>query len=76
MEFNIYGTTESADTNPKREWKYLVQVKGLKIAEKTARRLSKFSKWHEIELEGFDDEGQKSHHSYWRKGKIFINMGL
>lgn len=32
--------------------------------------------WHEVELQGFDMEGEKVHHSYYKDGKLQIDMSL
>ena len=76
MKVEIYGTTESADTNPKRTWDLLGEVASLRKAIETAKRVSKMTVWHEVELQGFDKEGEMVHHSYWRDGKLEIDMGL
>jgi len=76
MKVEIYGTTESADINPKRTWEWLGEVASLSKAKEMAKRVSKMKMWHEVELQGFDKEGERAHHSYWRDGKLEIDMGL
>ena len=74
MNIKIYGTVESADTNPKREWEFLDEVSTLSKAKQSAKRISKKKKWYEVELQGFNNENEKIHHSYWRNGKLEIDM--
>lgn len=76
MKVEIYCTTESADTNPRREWDWLGEVHTLTKAKQIAKRVSKMKMWHEVELQGFDEEGERIHHSYWQNGKLEIDMGV
>jgi len=73
--FEIYGASESADTNPKRTWKWLGEVKTLTNAKKTAKRVSKMKMWYEVEIRG-EEDNELIHHSYWQNGKLEINMSI
>lgn len=75
MAFEIYGTSESADVNPKRTWDWLSEVKTLTKAKQTAERVSKMKMWYEVEIRGIED-GELIHHSYWQDGKLEIDMGV
>jgi len=75
-KFEICGTSESADTNPRREWDWLGEAHTLRKAQAIAKRVSKMKMWHEVELQGFDEEGERVYHSYWQNGKLEIDMGL
>ena len=50
MVFEIYGTSESADTNPKRTWDWLGKVGTLSKAKQIAKRVSSMKMWHEVEV--------------------------
>ncbi len=76
MRVEIYGTTESADVNPRRTWEWLGEVQTLTKAKQTAKRVSKMKMWHEVELQGFDQDDERTHHSYWRNGKLEIDMSV
>lgn len=75
MEFQIYGTSESADLNPQRSWEWLGELRTLSKAKNTAKRVSNMKMWHEVEVRG-EKEGETTHHSYWRNGRIEIDMML
>jgi len=75
MEFQIYGTSESADVNPNRTWDWLGEVQTLSKAKQTAKRVSKMKMWYEVEIRG-EKDGETTHHSYWQDGKLEIDMGL
>lgn len=73
MNINIYGTLESGDDNPRRTWQYLGASNSLPFAKIRARTISKNGKWHEIELRA-ETNGETVCHSYWRNGKLEIDM--
>lgn len=75
MVFEIYGTSESADVNPRRTWDWLGDVQTLTKAKQTAKRVSKMKIWHEVEIRGIED-GEQIHHSYWQDGKLEIDMAV
>lgn len=75
MVFEIYGTSESADANPKRTWDWLGEVQTLTKAKQTAKRVSKMKMWYEIEIRGMKEDEQ-IHRSYWQGGKLEIDMSL
>lgn len=73
MNYEVYGTTESADQNPKRNWEWLGEVKTFEKAKETAIRVSLMKMWHEVELR-LVKKGDIEHHSYWQNGKLKIQM--
>ena len=75
MVFEIYGTSESAGTNPKRTWDWLGKVGTLSKAKQIAKRVSSMKMWHELEVRGIED-GEQIHHSYWQGGKLKIDMSV
>jgi hypothetical protein len=71
--YRIYGTETCSDIDPRREWVFIKEVVKLKTAVGIAKK-SSLKKWHEIEITGFDDDGELVYHSYYQKGKLEINM--
>jgi len=75
MEFQIYGTSESADLNPQRKWEWLGELKTISKAKETAKKVSRMKMWYEVEILG-EKHGEITHHSYWQNGNLEINMSV
>ena len=73
IEFEISGVTKDIEKFPRREWHYLKSKPTLKQAKKVARTKSNMKKWFEIEIRA-EYEGETIHHSFWREGRLEINM--
>lgn len=75
MIYKISGAKESGDMNPRREWDLIVTARKLKTAKELAIKLT--SQWYEIEIIGKKNKDSDiEYHSYWRMGKLEIDMGL
>lgn len=72
--YKISTVTQDIEEFPNREWTKVKEVKSLSIAKKQAITISKKSDIFEAEIIGLDEYDELIHHSYWRNGKLEINM--
>ena len=72
--YEISVCFESSDIDPRREWFDVGLRKTPLSAKRKAIRESKKPKVYEAEIIGRDAYGECVYHSYWRNGKLEIDM--
>lgn len=74
--YRISSCTESAGQNSRRAWNKCGTRTTLSAAIRLAKSKSKSPDVYESEVLGYDSIGELIHHSYYRNGRLEIDMSI